>query len=261
MAALALAIVVGIMWGILSSAWFRQASNNLSNGFVNLTAANGMVVTNLMIEGRENVSRDGLKTLLDIEKNQPLLSVDLHEIKDKISQLSWVKYVTVERRYPDTLYVRLVEREPIALWQRGGKLSVVDDEAVVLTEYNIPKFRKLLVVVGENAPQNTRDLLQILDQVPSIKSRVDAAKWIGDRRWDLTMNNKIIVRLPAENPEESLKRLATLHANDQVLDRPITSIDLRDQNHIVVQTTPGDAGSIDAAQQTGASTPPKDKDI
>jgi cell division protein FtsQ len=256
----AVAIVIASIWGVLSSAWFAQTSQNLSNGFIRLTAAHGMVVNNLIIEGRDHVSRDGLKTLLNIEKNQPLLTVDLNDVKQKIEQLSWVKYVTVERRYPDTLYVTLVEREPIALWQRGGKLSVVDDEAVVLTEYNIAKFKKLLVVVGENAPQNTRDLLQTLEQAPSIKARVDAAKWVGNRRWDLTLDNKIIIRLPSENPEESLKRLATLHANDAVLDRPITSIDLRDQNHIVVQTTPGDAGQIDAVQ-AGNVTPAKDKDI
>ena len=255
-----MAIVIASVWGVLSSAWFARTSENISTGFIRLTAAHGMVVNNLIIEGRINVSRDGLKTLLDVEKNQPLLTVDLNDIKQKIEQLSWVKYVTVERRYPDTLYVTLIEREPIALWQRGGKLSVVDDEAVVLTEYNIAKFKKLLVVVGENAPQNTRALLQTLEQAPSIKSRVDAAKWVGDRRWDLTLDNKIIVRLPSEQPEESLKRLATLHANDQVLDRPITSIDLRDQHHIVVQTTPGDAGQIDAAQ-TSPTIPPKDKDI
>lgn len=249
------------LWGLLSSAWFARTSDSVSQGFINLTASHGMIVNNLMIEGREHVSRDGLKTLLDVQKNQPLLTVDLVDLKQKIEQLSWVKYVTVERRFPDTLYVTLVEREPIALWQRGGKLSVVDDEAVVLTEYNIPKFKKLLVVVGENAPQNTRNLLKTLDAVPSLRARVDAAKWVGDRRWDLTLDNKIIIRLPADQAEESLKRLATLHANDQILDRPITSIDLRDKNHIVVQTTPGDAGQIDAAQAVGADNAVKDKDI
>lgn len=252
-------LISGSIWGLVASGLFARQAETFHQAFVETSAARGFIVKNIMVEGRINLSRTGLKTLLNIDKNDPLYDQDLNELQAKIQSLTWVKAAIVERRLPDTLYIKIVEREPIALWQRARTLAVVDDEGIVLTDYNIQKFKKLLVVVGDNAPQNTRALLSVLDEVPTIKARVDAAKWIGERRWDLTLSNKIIIRLPSENAAAALKKLETLHANDLVLDRPLTAIDLRDTNRIIVQTTPGDVDKIDSSFIQNA--PQKDKDI
>lgn len=253
------AIIAGSLWALSATGFFTRQAEELHKNFIASSAEHGFIVKKLMVEGRGNLSRTGLKTLLNINQNDPLYAHDLNELQAKVQSLTWVKSAIVQRRLPDTLYIKIIEREPIALWQRARTLSVVDDEGVVLTDYNIQKFKNLIVVVGDNAPQNTRDLLSILNAVPTIKARVDAAKWIGNRRWDLTLNNKIIIRLPSDNSLDALKKLETLHANDLVLDRPLTSIDLRDTGRIIVQTTPGDADKIEKNLVT--DIPKNDKDI
>jgi cell division protein FtsQ len=256
-------MLIACVWAMASSGFIARTGEKFQLAFIEFTASRGFVVKNVMIEGRDHLTREGLKTLIAIDKNEPLFAQDLGEIHANIQSLSWVKSVIVERHLPDTLYIRVTEREPIALWQRGGQLSVVDDEGVILTSLNIQNFKHLIVIVGEDAPQNTRALLGILDQVPHLKSRVDAAKWIGNRRWDLTLNNKIIVRLPEDKTLEALQKLMALQANDDVLSKPLSSIDLRDDGRIIVQTKAGDASKIDSsdAKLPVSITPPQDKNI
>jgi cell division protein FtsQ len=74
------------------------------------------------------------------EMDKPLLLVDLEGIQTKLESYGWFKEVTVSRRLPETLVVTIVERKPTAVWQRGGKLSLLDDEGNVLDNIDASKM-------------------------------------------------------------------------------------------------------------------------
>ena len=86
----------------------------------------------------------------------------------RLEQVSWVKDALVERRLPDTLYVNIQERSPLALWQRQGKLSVVDAEGVVLTDKNLDRFRALPIIVGDEAPHCVSELVVLIQAEPAL---------------------------------------------------------------------------------------------
>jgi hypothetical protein len=71
------------------------------------------------------------------------------------------------------------------------------------------------------------------------------------------------VRLPEDKTLEALQKLMALQANDDVLSKPLSSIDLRDDGRIIVQTKAGDASKIDSsdAKLPASITPPQDKNI
>src|SRR3546814_11786253 len=47
--------------------------------------------------------------------------VDLQQIRERLLAQPWVADVSVSRRLPDTLAIRVVEREPTALSQNPGR--------------------------------------------------------------------------------------------------------------------------------------------
>jgi oligopeptidase B len=51
--------------------------------------------------------------------------------------LPWVRRASVERRLPDTIFVRLEERIPLALWQRQGRFVVIDSHDHATTEIRL----------------------------------------------------------------------------------------------------------------------------
>jgi len=236
------------------SGWVSQQANRLERSIFAVSADHGFKVRNLVIEGRTNIDRIALKHAIGVEQGEPILGTDLALIEQALENISWVEDALVERRLPDTIYISIEERQPIALWQRQGKLAVVDDEGVILTENNLDQFRDLPIIVGEEAPQRAPELVAMIQAEPDLKSRLESAKWIAGRRWDLYLKSGVAVRLPEDDQGLAIKRLAEAQKSGGLMDRKIEAIDLRDPERIVVQTRP------DAVQEYQASYTP-DKNI
>lgn len=244
------ALFVGVGGGAyyaVQSGWWHETEVRTIEAFHDHMEQNGFAVSKLMIDGRENVDRDVLKKILKVEQGQSVFEPDLKVLQSKLEELSWVRSAVVERHLPDTLYVRLEERRPLVLWQRKNKLSVVDAQGHVLSDKGLSKFKNLLIVVGEKAPEFAPELVAMLEAEPDFGSRVESAKWIGDRRWDLYLKNGVEIRLPEEDMGQAIKRLADAQREAQLMDRDVLAIDLRDPVRIVVQTSPGQAEEYQAS--------------
>lgn len=230
-----------------SSGWVDQKQRVFVRSFHEAMVQNGFKVGTILVEGRVFASRDGLKNLIDVERGDSIYQADLDEVRSRLEGVTWVKSAVVERHLPDTVYIRLTERTPLALWQKNNKLSVVDEEGVVLTDMGLERFKNLLIIVGDNAPDHAAELVAMIAAEPDLKARVESAKWVGDRRWDLFLKNGVAIRLPEEDLGEALRRLASAQAEGRVMDRKIESIDLRDPMRLVVQTSPGAVQDYQAA--------------
>lgn len=230
-----------------ASGWVQGTTVRMQKSFYVAAADRGFKVVNLVIDGRANVDRATLMSAIAVEKGSPILAADLGGIEASLERISWVGDALVERRLPDTIYIKLRERAPIALWQRQGKLAVVDAKGVVLTESNLDKFRDLPIIVGDEAPQRAPDLVAMIQAEPDLKTRLESAKWIGGRRWDLFLKNGVAVRLPEEDQGQAIARLAKAQKEGSIMDRQIEAIDLRDPVRIVVQTKPGAVENYEAS--------------
>ena len=58
----------------------------------------------------------------------------------------------VQRRYPDDISVRIVEKLPFALWQSPDGIAVVERSGKVITTQNVEAFSRLPKLVGTGAP-------------------------------------------------------------------------------------------------------------
>jgi cell division protein FtsQ len=108
--------------------------------FLDGTARLGLVVTDVKVEGRETTDRETILAALDAGPGTPILAMSPRRAKERLETLPWVRSAVVERRLPDTLYVRLVERKPLALWQHGGKLDLIDREGAVIPVCRLDLF-------------------------------------------------------------------------------------------------------------------------
>src|SRR5579871_417710 len=70
--------------------------------------------------------RETILSALDARPGTPMLAIDPARAKEKLESLPWVHSAVIERRFPDTISVHLVERVPMALWQHGGKIELID---------------------------------------------------------------------------------------------------------------------------------------
>lgn len=227
-------------WFFLSDAdtrsveWTKEAA-------LGTTVDMGFKIENILVEGRVNTDVDVLKGLLNAEKGDPLFAFNPREARDLVERIAWIRSARVERRWPDTVYVELEERRPLALWQKDKKLKLIDERGDVITDYNLARFEDLIVVVGDRAWAQAPVFLAVLAAEPEIEKRVESASWIGNRRWDLKLKEGTVVKLPENDTDFALRRLAMAHAEDNLLDLDVKAIDLREPEKIVIRSAPGEA--------------------
>ena len=232
-----------------------RAQNHMQAGFFNMTAGWGFAVKNILVDGRHYTDADTLKAMINMEKGDAIFAFDPVAAKAMLEKLSWVKTAHVERRLPDTIYIRLTERAPLALWQRHRKLVLIDADGVVLTDRNLGPFQKLPIVVGEGAQTRAAGLIALLAAEPLIFDRVEAATLISERRWDLKLKSGAEVKLPEADIGLALRKLAVDHEEEALLDKRVLSIDVREEGRITVRTKPGAAQDFNAAITPAAGKP------
>lgn len=229
--------------GLWHGGWVERGVAAAGRAVLAATAEAGFKVDDVLVEGRARTKRSAILKALGVARDTPILAFDPHAAKRRLEALPWVRAATVERRLPEAIFVRLVEREPRALWQHRGRLAVIDRGGDVIPGAKPEAFAHLPLVVGEGAPGHAADLLAMLDSEPELKTRVSAAVRVRDRRWNLRLDGGIDVRLPERDPAAAWAELARIQREHDVLGRDVVIIDLRMPDRLIVRTAPDAAGA------------------
>jgi cell division protein FtsQ len=206
---------------------FTRTWNSFSLFFSKKTSSYGLILKNTLIKGRSRTTLKEIFDTLKISPNDPLVNLDLDSAYAGLKQLPWIKDVIIERRWPDTLYITLTERKPLALWQHNQKIHLIDQDGAEILAPLIETHGNLPLVIGEGAPLFTQQLLDALAQTPSLKKLVTAAIRVGNRRWNLKFQNNLTILLPEDNLTQSLASLERLEKEMHIFEKAKTSIDLR----------------------------------
>lgn len=236
-----LGVVATAAWSWRSGTTQRLAEG-VQSGLIRASAGIGFEIHEVFVVGRKRTPREQLIAALGADRGQPILALDLDAARRRMLALPWVRSVSIERLLPDTVVVRLIEREPVALWQKGGVFSLIDGDGVVIEGAAISQFADLIVVVGDDAPENVGGLLALLAEEPDFKPLIKAAVRVGERRWNLHIDGGLEIRLPADDPAQAWHLLAGYQRTYRLLEKGLQMVDLRflPDRLIVRRVPPGD---------------------
>jgi cell division protein FtsQ len=252
---------------VLGAGLLRLASHGgtLSQRVAAVGAELGFRVGSILVQGREKTPDDSITQALGVRQGDPIFAVSLPEAKARLEKIAWVRSATVERVLPGTLRIVLDERRPFAVWQNHGNFTLIDQAGNVVSDSNIAAFVPVLpLVVGEGAPSDASRLIDLYNKYPPLAGRVLAAIRVGERRWDLCMTSGAIVQLPEGAEDPALARLADLQTGKQLLDRPLSDIDMRLPDRLRLtpltglpcgHTAPPSPASPPAADSDGGKSP------
>lgn len=230
-------IGAGIGWavrtGVVNHAW-----RTTSDGMVKLTADAGLRVDEVLVVGRRETLGDDLLAALNVARGTPILAVDLEEARDRVMSLPWVKSARIERQLPDALFVEIEERVPLALWQRDGSFTMIDQDGDPIHGRNVGRFASLPIVIGDDVPRRASEGLSMLATEPNLARRVTHLTWIGNRRWSVRIDHGISIELPEVEPARAWTRLALIERERGVLNADVHTVDLRLPDQLIFRTTP-----------------------
>ena len=195
----------------------------------------GFRITEVAINGRRHLSQDEVLAVGGVNGRSSLLFLDAATVRDRLKANPWIADATILKLYPGRLQIDIVERTAFALWQQDGRLSVISEDGAVLELYVSRRFVTLPLVVGKGADTRARDFLALLDRYPQVRAVTKAAILVGERRWNLRLNDGLDIRLPENDVGNALAMLSKLDKEDRLFSRDIVAVDMRLPDRLTVQ--------------------------
>ncbi|STX29998.1 cell division protein FtsQ [Legionella beliardensis] len=185
-----------------------------------------------------HISHKQLESILEEFGDASFFSLSVNRLHAAFSSLAWIKHVQIERVWPDTLKIKLIEKKPIAIWNN----AMLTDEGEIFdggTELVDPLLPQL------KGPANQyQQVLQVFKKMSKILNNYDlyatALEWRENGAWDLTLSNGIQLRLGKRDLEMRINRFCKAYPAvfaGVLSDKPeqMASVDLRYPRGMAVQ--------------------------
>lgn len=222
-----------------------------------ITAHSGFAVDQINVSGNRETSEIDVLDRLELNGWTSLIGFSPDAARERIQELPWVKSATVRKIYPDSIEVKIDEREAFAIWQAGGQLNLIEKSGRLIVPFDGRSHADLPLIVGAGAPAGAIDLIDRVATYPELASRVKGYVRVGERRWDIRLDNGVTVKLPEFGEDAALADLVSIERENKIFEKDIVVIDMRIADRLVVQLTPDAVVRREAAikqmQKTGSN--------
>ena len=198
----------------------------------------GFGIDSIDVQGNAETSEIDVLQALWQTGSQSLFTLDPSAARQTIEAMPWVDRASVAKIFPDRVKITLSEHHPYAVWQRDDAFVVVDREGREIVPFAPGRFANLPIVVGIGAAEHAAALIDEMEVLPELRARVKAYIRVGDRRWDLRLENGVTIRLPEEGAVEALAEVARMDRENGLLSRDILAVDMRLDDRMVIKLTP-----------------------
>ncbi len=151
------------------------------------------------------LSKDELKAALLPLVTTDIFDADMQLIHTTVANMAWVKNVSVERVWPDTIDIKVSERKAYVRWGQKGLLT---ENGELFSPSNVDQFQSLLLVEG---PKNQE--AKTLEIMKGVKTALDdqalelAEFNVNDREaWKLKLKTGLEIVLGRTGQLKKLQR-------------------------------------------------------
>ena len=208
---------------ILSKNLIQTFSENLQYQF-----------TTYNISGLERVNSKFIEDKLQKYIKSSIFLLPLDQINDSIKENNWVKEINLSTNYKDTLFININEYRPIGIYLFNKKYFFFDENGKIIDEILIDELpnQSLIVFKGNSSNLIANSFINILENNNFLKKfKIENIEYINKRRWNIILNNNIILMLSEEDPNKSIQNFIMLQNKlSETYINNIKTYDLRNLN-------------------------------
>lgn len=227
---------------VAAAAWMGGSMAKVEAGMGNVldsaARTTGLAVSSVVVLGLEGdpVLREEVRAAAMVEPGENMWRADPHRIRGRIEGTGKVVNVTVHRLWPNQVVITASPATPTALWHDGVAWQVLDGRGRVMQGEAAARHAGLLKVSGADGAGAMPALNAALASAPSLEGRVQLARLVEGRRWDVLLDSGLVLRLPGEDDlDEALRRFEALNRAEQLADRPLRLADFRLRDRVFLR--------------------------
>ena len=163
----------------------------------NFSVNQNLKIKKIIIENTFNLEKEKLIKDLNFVYQQNLFLLDISEVEKTLKKETFIQSFSLKKIYPDSLKIIINEKKPIAILIHKEKKFYISNKGELINYINLERYKNLPVVLGKLSEFNLlfKNLKKVNFDIKSIKSFY----FFKSGRWDLTLNNDKLIKLPNEN--------------------------------------------------------------
>ncbi|AGF74712.1 cell division protein FtsQ [Bartonella australis AUST/NH1] len=218
----------------LSGLYGLLSSGRVGSIMKDAASSVGFMVANIEVNGGKRLAEKDILKILGLDARSSIINFDVDEARSVLEQQAWIQSADVQKIYPNRVRISVVEREPYAIWQHDGVMDIIDGTGRVIVPFQAGLVQNLPLVVGQGAQDAAKLFIQSLSVCPQFRDHIRSYVRVGDRRWDVILDNGMRIMLPEKGAVERLIFLTKTGVLEDLFSRDILSIDLRLSDRITV---------------------------
>jgi cell division protein FtsQ len=138
-----------------------------------------------------------------------LLSVRLDDVRRSLRLLPWVEAVAVQRRWPRSLVVQVVEQQAVARWNDTDLVNARGDRFASSPHF-VPRELPQLAGPSGSAAEAVRRFLALQGGVVEAGLGLAALRLDARGAWELQLDDGVVVRIGRNQVDERCARFLTV---------------------------------------------------
>ena len=195
------------------------------------------------IDGSSDELANEIREILPLDFPVSYFDLDIKYLHKVVNEIPAVASAAIKISAGGVLQINVAEKSPAFIWRKDNVMSVIDETGSFIRVANSRvDYPKLPLVVGEAADLAVSEILSLMQANEYFKDHVRAFIRVGERRWDLILENNVRIMLPQREFLAAFDRLMLMNEAGSLLSGKLSNIDMR---LVVRPTVTVDTVSVD----------------
>ena len=180
------------------------------------------------IDGSSDELANEIREILPLDFPVSYFDLDIKYLHKIVNEIPAVASAAIKISAGGVLQINVAEKSPAFIWRKDNVMSVIDETGSFIRIANSRvDYPKLPLVVGEAADLAVSEISSLMQANEYFKDHVRAFIRVGERRWDLILENNVRIMLPQREFLAAFDRLILMNEAGSLLSGRLSNIDMR----------------------------------
>ena len=180
------------------------------------------------VDGASDELAHEIREIMPLDFPVSYFDLDIKYLHKVLNDIPAVASAAIKVTVSGVLQINISERIPAFIWRKDDVISVIDEkgEFIRLATSRLD-YPELPLVIGEAANLSIADISSLMEDNQYFLEQVRAFVRVGERRWDLVLDNNLRIMLPQTEFLAAFDRLMLMSQSGSLFSNQLSSIDMR----------------------------------
>ena len=180
------------------------------------------------VDGASDELAHEIREIMPLNFPVSYFDLDIKYLHKVLNDIPAVASAAIKVTVSGVLQIDISERTPAFIWRKDDVISVIDEKGkFIRLATSRLDYPELPLVIGEAANLSIADISSLMEDNQYFLDQVRAFVRVGERRWDLVLDNNLRIMLPQAEFLAAFDRLMLMSESGSLFSNQLSSIDMR----------------------------------